>query len=73
MTVGKRIKYFFEITEPNGQSYDFEAYFENHDIASQFIDENKRDGNTVVIKAPYYKEVLIDEEASFNAMSFVEI
>lgn len=57
------IKYYFHIVDVEVNSeYDFEAYFEDHFEADNFIQENESVGNTVTILAPYFEEVQMRPE-----------
>ena len=57
------IKYYFHIVDVEVNSeYNFEAYFEDHFEADNFIQENERVGNTVTILAPYFEEVQMEPE-----------
>lgn len=59
------LKYYFYIIDNEiGGEYDYEGYFDTHDEAAQFIQENEEVGNIVSMIAPYYERVP-REEAGF--------
>lgn len=59
-------RYYFHIIEEDGSEYDYQDYFEDHDIASKFIEENEDEGNTVICVSPYYEKVLVDPKTLNN-------
>lgn len=49
-------EYYFEINNPDfNEPYEFIARFQDHFEAAKFIEENETDGNSVIIKYPFYK------------------
>ena len=61
----KMLKYFFYIIDREfDKEYSYVGYFDNHQEAGRFIDENEAVGNTVKILSPYW--CIVDpEEAGF--------
>lgn len=47
--------YFFHIIDVEfDDEYDYDEYFEDHEVAAKFIEENEEVGNTVICVSPYY-------------------
>lgn len=58
-------KYYFHIIDNEyGCEYDYQGYFNDHDEASRFLQENKEAGNIVTILKPYYEFVTMNEVPS---------
>lgn len=59
------LKYYFYIIDNEFNcDYDYEGYFDTHEEAQQFIEENEAVGNIVNNIAPYFERV-DREEAGF--------